>query len=370
MRVVVLPRDPNPYQGLLYGEMSRLGVQVRYLCELTPSHTANLLLLPLELAFHRIAGVRVVHLHWVFIFELPGSRRFPWLRRVAQRWFLLWLRTCRMLGMRLVWTAHNVLPHQPVFADDVTARRALARSSHLVLAHSQLTLAELAALGVVARRSTVIRHGPIAPAISSGALRQPGWGGGPRQFLYFGTVQEYKGVDDLLAAFAAMPGTAAAQLIVAGQCEDQELRARLQTLARKAGQRVALRLERIPDAELTELVGTADVVVLPFRQVTTSGSAMLALSHGRPLIVPDLPGLAELPEQAVVRYQGGITGLLGALTHLADADEEILAAMSAAALSYAISTTWQEIAAKTAAEMAAVLGEPQLAVARTASQVP
>ena len=47
-------------------------------------------------------------------------------------------------------------------------------------------------------------------------------------------VQDYKGVTDLLAAFAAMPGTTAAQLIVAGQCEDQEvLRARLQTLARE-----------------------------------------------------------------------------------------------------------------------------------------
>ena len=33
------------------------------------------------------------------------------------------------------------------------------------------------------------------------------------------------------------------------------------------------RLERIPDEELSQLLGDADAVVLPFRQITTSGSA-------------------------------------------------------------------------------------------------
>ncbi|MGA8455271.1 MAG: hypothetical protein WB800_07705, partial [Streptosporangiaceae bacterium] len=174
MRVLALPRDPNPYQGLLYGEMRRLGVSVRYIGEPTRSRTLNLLLLPLEVLAGRIAGARVVHLHWVFAFTLPGEGRFPVLRRLAYAWFRVWLRTCRMLRMRLVWTAHNVLPHQPVFADDVSARRALVDASDLVLAHSQSALAELAVLGAVPRRSAVIEHGPLAPAPSAGALRTPG----------------------------------------------------------------------------------------------------------------------------------------------------------------------------------------------------
>ena len=54
MKMLVLPRDPNPYQGLLYGAMGRLGVRIRYLGELTPSHAVNMLLLPAELAWHRM----------------------------------------------------------------------------------------------------------------------------------------------------------------------------------------------------------------------------------------------------------------------------------------------------------------------------
>jgi len=357
MRVLVLPRDPNPYQSLLYGEMQRLGVQVTYIGELTASQTVNLLLLPLEVVVRRVAGARLIHLHWVFGFTLPGARRFLVMRRVAHFWFLVWLRTCRMVGMRLVWTAHNVLPHEAVFADDVSARRALVEASHLVLAHSQLALAELAAFGAVARKNAVVQHGPIAPILSPAPLRTPGAGDGPPRFLFFGRVQEYKGVDDLLTAFLAMPDDIAAHLTVAGQCDDPRLRSRLYALARRGGARVVLRLERVPSEEVAQLLAAADVVVLPFRRVTTSGSAMLALSHGRPLIAPDLAGLADLPEEAVLRYDGGVPGLIAALVHLARADGETLAAMSAAARGYASRTTWQEIAERTMIEMVSVLGD-------------
>jgi glycosyltransferase involved in cell wall biosynthesis len=356
MRILVLPRDPNPYQRLLYREMQRLGVQVTYVGDLTPSRTLNLLFLPLQVAVQRIAGARLIHLHWVFTFILPGSRRLPVMRQMAYVWFLVWLRICRMLGMHLVWTAHNVLPHGQVFADDAAARRALVEASDLVLAHSQSALAELAALGAVARRSAVIQHGPIAPIPPTAALRTPGTGGGPRRFLFFGRVLEYKGVDDLLAAFVAMPDDVAAHLTVAGQCDDPRLRSRLYALAQRGGARVLLRLEHVPEPEVAQLLAAADVVVLPFRRVTTSGSAMLALSHGRPLIVPDLPGLADLPDQAVLRYEGGVPALYAALARLAHVDGEILAAMSAAADNYMSRTTWREIAEKIIVEMLSVLG--------------
>ena len=180
---------------------------------------------------------------------------------------------------------------------------------------------------------------------------------GPRRFLFFGRVQEYKGVEDLLAAFLAMPDDGAAHLTVAGQCDDPSLRSRLYAMAQRGGARVLLRLERVSDEELAELLVCADVVVLPFRRVTTSSSAMLALSYGRPLIVPDLAGLADLPDRAVFRYDGEAAQLIAALIRAADADDETLAAMSAAARSFASGTTWQEIAEKTLYEMISVLGD-------------
>jgi glycosyltransferase involved in cell wall biosynthesis len=363
MRILVFPRDDgNPYQGLLYGGMARLGARVEYLGRLTPSHTLNLLLLPAELAARRAVGARLVHLHWVFGFSPPGSLRSPLLRRLAQLWFVLWLRTIRLLGMRLVWTAHNVLPHGPVFADDVSARRSLIRASDLVVAHSPAVLAELAALGAVARRGTVIPHGPFGPAAGE-SLRVPGHGDQARQLLFFGKVEEYKGVEDLLAAMTAVPADLPARLTVAGECHDPALRARLRALARAAGGRVLLRLERVPEEEVTGLLAASDVAVLPFRRITTSGSAMLALAHGRPLVVPALAALADLPAAAVIRYDGTVPSLAAALAEAARTTRPALAAMSAAAIAYTSGTSWPEISARTLAEMASLLDGPAAAPA-------
>jgi glycosyltransferase involved in cell wall biosynthesis len=367
MKIMVLPRDPNPYQRLLYGEMQQLGVKVRYIGALTASRTLNLLLLPLETAAGRAGGARLVHLHWVFTFTFPGYRRLPLVRRVGYLWFLLWLRTCRALGVHLVWTSHNVLPHRSVFADDVAARRSLVQASDLVLAHSQSALAELAALGATVRRNAVIQHGPIAPTSSVASLRSPGADGKPYRFLFLGSVQEYKGVEDLLAAFLAMPRDVSAHLTVTGQCDDPALRSRLRVLARD-DTRVALQLERVPDEEMAHVLAAADIVVLPFRRITTSGSAILALSCGRPLLIPDLAGLADLPNAAVFRYHGGVGALTAALTRLAAAPSEMLAAMSAAAIDYTATITWREIAESTLTEMRSVLGDIRIPDDRRTTQ--
>jgi glycosyltransferase involved in cell wall biosynthesis len=349
MKILVYPRDPNPYQALLYRELEELGAQVGYLGRLTPSRTLNLLLLPLETAVRRASGARLIHVHWVFGFRFPGSRRLLVSRCLAQAWFGLWLRTARLLGLRLTWTAHNVLPHSPVFADDEAGRRILVSHCDLVFAHSPAALDGLAALGAVPRRSMIIRHGPIGPATPA-SLRVPGSGDGPRRFLFVGKIEAYKGVDDLLAAFGRIQETTGARLTIAGQCRDRKLRMRLQTPGN-----VCLRLGYIPAGELTALLAEADAVVLPFRHVTTSGTAELALAHGRPLVVPDLPGLAGLPAGAVTRYDGSVGGLACALAEMAHAGQCRLAAMSAAALRYSAEASWPQIASATMCAMKSVV---------------
>jgi glycosyltransferase involved in cell wall biosynthesis len=348
MKILVIPLEKsNPYQDLLYGAMRPHGVQISYLARLTPSKTVNILLLPAEMAVRRLGGARVVHLHWVWAFGLDISSRSRLVKRATEAWFAMWLWTLRLLGMRLVWTAHNVLPLTPVFVNDLRARKRLVASCDLVIAHSKATLEQLARLGIVPRRSVVIPHGPFTSAVDSASLRTPGDGKGPRRLLFFGKVRPYKGIDTLLAAFAAMPPDLDVHLSVAGECTNAELRAELAEFAEMSGGRVTLQLERVPETQLAELLQQADAMVLPYRQITTSGSGMLGLGHGRPLVVPDIPELAELPDDAVLRYDGTVPGLTDALTTIAQTDASVLAKMSAAALDYCAATGWNEIGERT-----------------------
>ena len=342
MKILVLPRDANPYQELLYRQLRRRGFRIRYVGRLTPSHTLNLLLLPLELASCRLAGARLVHLHWVFAFTMPFGRR------AAQRWFAVVLRVISLLGLRLVWTAHNVLPHAPVFTDDVAARRTLVRSSDLVIAHAPTALEELSGLGARPRRSAVIPHGPYpAPVLPAPE--------GRGRFLFIGKIAEYKGVEDLLIAFGGLPGGVRASLTIAGTCPDPDLAVRLRELAAAAPGPVTLRLEHIPDDELARLFADADAVVLPFRRVTTSGSALLALSHGRPLVLPEAAMPAGLPDAAVASYSGSVADLTRVLAELATTDRTTLETMSAAAIAHTRGTGWDEIGESTMREFSALL---------------
>jgi glycosyltransferase involved in cell wall biosynthesis len=89
----------------------------------------------------------------------------------------------------------------------------------------------------------------------------------------------------------------------------------------------------------------ADVVVLPFRQVTTSGSAVLALSLGRPVVAPRIGALRDLPVDVGFLYEDG--GLVGALGRALSAPPEELAERSQAARRYAGNLSWDHIATTT-----------------------
>jgi glycosyltransferase involved in cell wall biosynthesis len=359
LKLLAFPRDPNPYQEDLYRAMRAQGVSVKYAGQLTRSKSLNLLLLLVELVVGRARGVRVLHLHWSFGFALPFSERSGVLRVVSRVWYTAILRAACCLGVHVVWTAHNVLPHSTVFDDDFAARRTLVRAASLVIAHQQHTLSELGRLGFTPRASVVIPHGLDPPPALLGL---PAPGGGAPRLLFFGKVQHYKGVEDLLVALRSVPQIS---LVVAGACEDAELGARLAQGAVALGERVTLRLDHVPEAEIPGLFAGASCCVLPFRAITTSGSVLLAMAAGRPVLIPDLPALDHLPADAVLRYPRGVAGLRAALAALADADPASLADRGASAQRFAAAHSWSQVAAQTRTALQAMLDDAHVSVTST-----
>jgi glycosyltransferase involved in cell wall biosynthesis len=109
--------------------------------------------------------------------------------------------------------------------------------------------------------------------------------------LYFGYVKPYKGVEDLIRAFRSVPGQDSS-LHVVGRPLDATIRTEVERLA-AADPRVRLRLAYVADDEVQTYFRAADVVVFPFRETQTSGSLMLALTFGRPVVAPDIATLSE-----------------------------------------------------------------------------
>jgi glycosyltransferase involved in cell wall biosynthesis len=358
MKVLAMPRDPNPYQELLHGRLRTRGVDVRYLEGPTRSHTVNLALGPLVLAWWRLRGYRLVHLHWVYGFSLPWARTPRWAPRCMQRWFGVWLWAGSILGLRLVWTAHNVLPHDPVFADDRAGRRRLVDHCDAVIAHSPETAAELRQYG--ANNVAVIPQGgyrDLYPQTLERAEARDRLGLRGEDFVvaFVGSVHPYKGVDLLIDAMAMLPPEPPTRLVVAGGCSDGDYRSSLEAAARRAGNRIRLSLERVPDDELQVYLRAADVAAFPFRSVTNSGSVLLALGFGVPVVIPDLPQLAGVPAAVATRYSGGVSALAHTLRQLSTAAEADRRDQAAAAMAFASARSWDDVAEATLAVYAQAL---------------
>jgi glycosyltransferase involved in cell wall biosynthesis len=362
MKIAVHPRDPNPYQAQLYGALSQEGVDASYVGELTPSQTLSLLLLPVELIFQRLAGARILHVHWLYRFRFPGAGRVALLRHAGYLWLRVVLSSARACGMRVVWTAHNVLPHQPIFPDDLAARLRLIRSADLVIGHSEAAREEIEERLERPRASAVIPIGP-PPVKRRRCARASGT---PLELLFFGVILPYKGVEELLEAFGRIADDVACGLTIAGRCEDSALRRSIERSAEPLGDRVRLHLAHVPDAELPGLLGAHDVLVLPFRQVTTSSSAMLGLSTGMPVLVPDLPAFRELP---LLRYSDGVGGLAARLVELARCRRDELEEIGEAGRRWIGGTSWTEIARLTKTAFDGMLdGDPEAVPARLSGE--
>lgn len=351
VKVLAIPRDPTPYLELLYQALRRRGDQVRYAGTLTRSRSLNLLLLPLELAAMRMRGYRVFHIHWTWYFKFPVPLAHRQVKHISRLWFTAVLHIARMLGFAVVWTAHNVLPHDPVFDDDVKARRTLVGCCDLVIAHSAQTVEDLARLGAWPRASVVIPHGPISPP--EVAQLPPPTAARPRTIVFVGRIAPYKGLEDLLEALTGLE--APLRVVVAGACPDGELSERLARAGARLEGVLELAIGYLPEPEMIRLLGSADAVVFPFRTVTTSSSVMLGLAAGRPAIVPDLPAFAQLPDDALVRYPPGVEGLRGALAEVADMPADRLIEKATAARAAGTLESWDEIAARTEAALQGAL---------------
>ena len=338
--MLVFPRDANPYQSRLYDAMGRAGVRSHYIGDLGPSHSINLLLMPLELVWWRLRGARILHLHWVFGFAFTGSEHRAWVRRASYGWYLVTLACARATGIRIVWTLHNVLPHEQVFPDDRRARRRLLQAASLVIAHSERALAELRERVGQPRRAIVLSH----PSFDAGnpAGRRNAF---PRRVLVFGRITRYKGVEETIEAFDLVASATTVELTVAGICPDADLRTRLTALRARHPERVHLRLEHVAEDELPALFAAHDLQWLPYRRATTSGAAVLGAELGIPLAVAELPAFDGVPG---LRLGQSVDALAAALRMVDAVDERRLAELSALSLEWSAGLgTWDEMAHQT-----------------------
>jgi glycosyltransferase involved in cell wall biosynthesis len=275
---------------------------------------------------------------------------------VMQWWFGIYLRVAEVLGYAIVWTAHDLLPHEPVFIDDARARDLLLAKARVVIALSDATAQELRQLG--ARDVRVIPIGPYASPYAvtlTDEEARASFGYTDRDIVVslIGRIEPYKGADLLLRAVGQLPSSSRIKVLLAGSCSDDRYRDELVRLSDEAHARVVTRFQWVPDHDLARYLQATDVAVFPFREITNSASVLLAQSFAKPVVISDLPSLRDIPEASAIRCDADVESLGAALEKVERLSPEERRSMGAAGLAWANRADWDEVARETIATYAA-----------------
>lgn len=299
-----------------------------------------------------------LHVHWSTEAHI---HRFRWLYIARAAAFSRRMRQLNRRGVRIAWTAHNLVPHDDPYPELGRRFRAelLAHADH-VFVHfpgAQATLAEeFAYTGpctVIHHPHYVDRHPPPPPRADARAeLGLPADG---FVALSFGKIRPYKGSADIIRAFQQI-AREQDRLVLAGSPEG-DVSAEL--APGRDDPRIIVHAWRIPDDDVPTYFAAADAAVVAHHAFFTSGSALLALSMGCPLVGPEVHHLAHLAGgQRLFPAGAGVDGLAAGM---AAARERSHAVDRDAVRSWAAHHgSWRDVGARTAA----VFREPASGPAR------
>jgi glycosyltransferase involved in cell wall biosynthesis len=292
-------RRKNPYTWLLYSHLADLGVRVR---DFTP-----------VLAFR--GGYDILHIHWPEKPLMVSGRLSKLAGAIAGRAVL---EAARLHGASVVWTTHNVRPHE---GRDTLLERwywsGVLRRVDAVIHPSGASQAAVEARypAMASVPHAVVRMGHYRGSYPDSVSREEaraafGIAEDAAVITFIGLVRPYKNVPHLIGLVRALPPERKVVLLVGGEPLNRELASAIER-AGGGDPRVRLTLRHVPEEHVQRFLRAADLVVLPFTDITNSGSALLALSFDRPVLVPCRGAMGELEELVgtdwVRTYDGELT---------------------------------------------------------------
>ena len=211
-------------------------------------------------------------------------------------------------GGRVVYTAHNILPHERRGFHTHIYRHIYLGADSLIV-HARDNLKALAAIEPRHRPATIVPHGNYA-FFTAGARTSKkqarewlGIGENAKAVLFFGAIRPYKGLGTLIEACGLIRAEfSELRLAIVGK--PRENFNKYKELINKMGldDQVHLRLEYVSNDEVGDYFLAADVVALPYKETYESGVVQIATAFGRPVVCTNTGGLTQYIKEAGCGY--------------------------------------------------------------------
>lgn len=297
----------------------------------------------------------VLHVHWTAPVTAHAADLAEAERNMAV--FDEVLEGVRNRGADILWTVHNEITHDaPYEAVEIHIAESLVRwSSRVIQLHDRTAHHLERSYTLPADRLVTLRHASYAglypvPPDRVTARKVLGIDADVPTVGLIGQIRPYKGVEVFLdAAELASQRLGDLTVLLAGNTAP-DYRAEIEGRI-PPGLNLVRHHEFLDDAEMAVWLEASNVLALPYRRILNSGSALLAATFGRPVIIPDDSPLAEVyaDERWVETYQvrpDPVSTLAERIVELAPGDparEESALAFAAAYTPYDMSRDYLRI---------------------------
>jgi beta-1,4-mannosyltransferase len=293
MQVFMMPdyRADNPYQSLLTTALQQQGATITF-------PVGYRRIFPIYRAIKaNSTKINLLHLHWLDPY-LKGDNVFVKLIYCTK--FLLDIALVRLSGVKVVWTVHNLVAHNAKYPRlERWTQTLLTRLVNYCIVHSQSSCQAIAQRHhLTPNKIAIIPHGHYrevyAPAIdpieARQALNLPTAG---RLYLNLGMLKPYKGIEQLIQLWQEHDLVLGdSTLLIAGKAIDDNFGKALEAQVSNSDT-ITLQNTFIDNSQIHLYLSAADVVILPFQSIFTSGSLILAMSYGKPIIAPKIGSIPE-----------------------------------------------------------------------------
>lgn len=214
---------------------------------------------------------------------------------------IVFLFLAKVLGLKIVYTVHNPLPHDKETPLNTFLYGTIYRLADRLIFHSKSNIDDFAQrFPRDENRQSVVPFGlPFEerpPRDRQEVRKRFGWADDEIVIVFQGQVLPYKGLDNLLKALAEMHTDKKMRFVVSANWRHVDKQHEYQHLLDAVAARFALEDydEITPVDKFIDLACGCDLWVLPYRTASTSFTGMVAMRYGTPLLVSNVGTFPEM----------------------------------------------------------------------------
>lgn len=236
------------------------------------------------------------------ISETPDAVLIEWWHPYFAPCYRILAKRFRRAGIRILFTCHNVFPHERFPMDKKLTRAVLSLGDGFIL-HSEKEAEEL--LSIKGDASYQVQVHPTYEAFAFEKLSKEearkllGIPEEQRVVLFFGFVREYKGLKHLLRAVSAFKEESEPDdftLYIVGDFGSKETLSEYEALIGELGISSYINIVSgyVPDREVEKYFSACDLVALPYESATQSGIVQIAYGFEKPVVATRVGGLPDV----------------------------------------------------------------------------